>query len=94
MTAIDASITKTCLSVSLFISVDSSFFIAESTGKRLVILCTILPACEYMIKVALPDGTEIPSMSLGPVEIPAGVDVRIQAQLAAGKTPILNARVK
>jgi hypothetical protein len=47
----------------------------------------------YQIRVLL-GGNEIPSMGVGPVEIPAGVDVRIQAQLSGGKTPILSVRVK
>lgn len=53
-----------------------------------------LPAGTYEIMVEAVGVGPIPSMSLGPVEIPADVDVRIQAQLGAGKTPILNARVK
>ncbi len=53
-----------------------------------------LPAGTYEIMVEAVGVGPIPSMSLGPIEIPADVDVRIQAQLGAGKTPILNARVK
>ena len=54
-----------------------------------------LDAGKYMIEVALQDDpAQNPIMSLGPLEIPADVDVRIQAQLGAGKTPTLNARVK
>ena len=53
-----------------------------------------LPPGSYEISVEAVGVGPIPSMSLGPVEIPADVDVRIQAQLSAGKTPILNARVK
>jgi hypothetical protein len=53
-----------------------------------------LDAGKYMIEVELADGTPLPSMTVGPIDIPADVDVRIQAQLSAGKTPILNARVK
>ncbi len=52
-----------------------------------------LPAGNYQIRILL-SGTEIPSMGVGPVDIPAGVDVRIQAQLGAGKTPITSVRVK
>jgi len=48
----------------------------------------------YQIRVFADGIGEIPSMGVGPVEIPAGVDVRIQAQLSGGKTPILNVRVK
>jgi flagellar hook assembly protein FlgD len=54
-----------------------------------------LPAGTYKIDVfSLELGTVVDSMTVGPVEIPEGVDVRIQAQLSAGKTPILNVRVK
>jgi hypothetical protein len=53
-----------------------------------------LPAGTYKIMVEAVGIGPIPSMSLGPVAIPEGVDVRIQAQLSGGKTPILNARVK
>jgi hypothetical protein len=53
-----------------------------------------LPAGTYLIKVEAVGVGPIPSMTVGPVSIPADVDVRIQAQLSGGKTPILNARVK
>jgi len=53
-----------------------------------------LPAGTYTIMVEAVGVGPIPSMTLGPVAIPEGVDVRVQAQLSTGKTPILNARVK
>jgi hypothetical protein len=53
-----------------------------------------LPAGTYLIEVTAVGVGPVPSMTLGPVAIPEGVDVRVQAQLSAGKTPILNARVK
>lgn len=56
-----------------------------------------LPAGTYTIKVyAIVDGNRVlvPSMTVGPVAIPADVDVRLQAQLAEGGTPILSVRVK
>jgi hypothetical protein len=54
-----------------------------------------LPAGTYKIEVFSRElGAVVDSMTVGPVEIPEGVDVRIQAQLGAGKTPILNVRVK
>ena len=52
-----------------------------------------LPAGNYTIKVSY-NGTELPSMTVGPIDIPADVEVRLQAQLSASKTPVLNARVK
>jgi hypothetical protein len=55
-----------------------------------------LPAGEYEIEVRLegadPESAAI--MSLGPVEIPAGVDVAIRATLGAQKTPTLRVLVK
>lgn len=51
-----------------------------------------LPADTYEIKVNLA-GTDVTVMSLGPVDIPAGVDVTIKAQLSANQTPTLKVRV-
>ena len=53
-----------------------------------------LPAGNYLITVEAPGVGPLPSMTVGPIDIPADVEVRLQAQLSAGKTPILNARVK
>jgi hypothetical protein len=53
-----------------------------------------LPAGTYLIEVEAVGVGPIPSMTVGPIAIPEGVEVRLQAQLGAGKTPILNARVK
>lgn len=56
-------------------------------------ISTQLPAGTYSIAVKLA-GTDITVMSLGPVEIPAGVDVTIRAQLGAEKTPTLRVGIK
>ena len=54
-----------------------------------------LPAGNYTIKVFSTElGTFLPSMQVGPVELPEGIDVRLSAQLGTGKTPLLIARVK
>jgi len=56
-----------------------------------------LPAGTYTIMVSAVVGgnfVPVPSMTVGPVAIPADVDVRLQAQLAEGGTPILSVRVK
>jgi hypothetical protein len=50
---------------------------------------TSLPAGRYQIKVTLLDGTPLPSMDVGPVSIPSGVDVDINARLNYKGTPIL-----
>lgn len=52
-----------------------------------------LPAGEYFIEVKLA-GTDLVVMSLGPTEIPAGVNVAIRATLGAEKTPTLRVLVK
>ena len=55
---------------------------------------TSLPRGTYTIAVTLADGTPLPSMNLGPVDLPADADVTINAKLTADKTPILFAQVK
>ncbi len=52
-----------------------------------------LPAGNYFIEVKLA-GTDTIVMSLGPTDIPAGVDVAIRATLGAQKTPTLRVNVK
>jgi hypothetical protein len=57
----------------------------------------LLPPGNYSIQVFLQteDGEVLlESMSLGPVEIMPGSDVSILARLSAGKTPILDAKVR
>jgi hypothetical protein len=54
-----------------------------------------LPAGEYKIEVYSQElGTIVPSMTLGPVNIPAGADLLIRAQLSGGKTPVLVVKSK
>jgi hypothetical protein len=55
-------------------------------------ISTSLPAGWYTITVFLTDGTPLPSMTVGPVEIPAGVDVSIKARLASDETPFLQVK--
>jgi len=55
---------------------------------------TSLRAGSYTITVTLADGTPLPSMTLGPVDIEAGADLIINAKLTGDKTPILFARAK
>lgn len=50
---------------------------------------TSLPEGTYTIKIALTDGTPLPSMTVGPVFIPAGVDVTAKALLDSQETPIV-----
>lgn len=54
-----------------------------------------LPAGEYTIQIWSRElQTFLPSMTVGPVDIPEGVEVRMNAQLGEGKTPLINVRVK
>jgi hypothetical protein len=58
-------------------------------------LTTNLPAGNYTIKVYSTElGNFVPSMQVGPVDLPEGIMVRLQARLAAGGVPDLVARVK
>jgi hypothetical protein len=58
-------------------------------------ISTQLPAGNYEIMVYSQElGTFVPSMTVGPVEIPGGVEVRLQAKLEPGKTPVTNVKVK
>ena len=53
---------------------------------------TSLSAGWYKITVFLTDGTPLPSMTVGPVEIPAGADVSIKARLSSSDTPYLQVK--
>ena len=53
---------------------------------------TSLAAGWYTITVFLTDGTPLPSMTVGPVNIPAGVDVTIKARLNTLDTPYLQVK--
>lgn len=55
---------------------------------------TSLRAGTYTIAVTLMDGTPLPTMDLGPVDIPAGADLTINAKLTADKTPVLYVSMK
>ena len=52
-----------------------------------------LPEGNYTIVVKLA-GTGTTVMTLGPVDIPGGVDVTIRAQLSGNKTPALKVNIK
>lgn len=56
---------------------------------------TDLPAGTYRITVySVELGAVLDSMTVGPVEIPAGVDVNLHAKLSGGKTPTIKVKVK
>ena len=51
-----------------------------------------LPAGEYLITVSSVEIGPIPSMTVGPVVIPPGAEVRLLARLGAGKTPVIDVK--
>jgi hypothetical protein len=55
---------------------------------------TQLPAGEYLITVESPEAGPLPSMTVGPVMIPEGVEVRLHARLGAGGVPMIMVKVK
>jgi hypothetical protein len=55
---------------------------------------TQLPAGEYLITVSSQEAGPLPSMTVGPVEIPEGAQVDLQARLGANKTPIISVKVR
>jgi hypothetical protein len=57
-------------------------------------LVTDLPAGEYLIMVTSQEAGPLPSMTVGPVEIPEGVQVDLRARLSAEKTPIIDVKVR
>jgi hypothetical protein len=57
-------------------------------------ISTSLPAGEYLITVVSQEAGPLPSMTVGPVEIPEGVSLFLNARLSGGKTPIVSVTVK
>lgn len=54
-----------------------------------------LMAGEYKIEVKSEElGIYLPSMTVGPVDIPGDVVIRMNAQLGEGKTPIIKVKIK
>ena len=66
----------------------------DFTFKSRVDIPGLMPG-EYRIEVKSEElGIFLPSMTVGPVDIPGGVEVRMNAQLSEGKTPIIKVKVK
>jgi hypothetical protein len=57
-------------------------------------LATQLPAGTYLITVSSQEAGPLPSMTVGPVEIPEGAWVEMHARLGANKTPIIDVKVR
>ena len=58
------------------------------------VVTTQLPAGVYKITVVSDELGPVDSMTVGPVELPAGANVNLHAKLSKGKTPIIKAMVK
>lgn len=57
-------------------------------------ISTSLPAGNYLITVESVEVGPLPSMTVGPVDLPEGIDLFLNARLSAGKTPIVAVVVK
>jgi hypothetical protein len=57
-------------------------------------ISTPLPAGEYLITVVSQEAGPLPSMTVGPVDIPEGVSLFLNARLSGGKTPIVSVTVQ
>ena len=79
------------LPVDIYINGPEDLVLESVTFKQSAML--ELPEGEYTVKVYFA-GTMNEVMSLGPVEIPAGVSVSIRATLGAGKAPTLRVGIK
>jgi hypothetical protein len=55
---------------------------------------TALPAGNYVITVVSDEAGPLPSMTVGPVDIPADVSVSVHAKLSGEKTPVLKVKIK
>jgi hypothetical protein len=70
-------------------------FLAEITDFRFgEKFSTPLPSGEYLITVESVEAGPLPSMTVGPVEIPEGANLFLVARLSADKTPIVSVRAK
>ena len=56
---------------------------------------TMLPAGTYKITVySVELEAQLDTMTVGPVDLPSGVDVDLHAKLSGNKTPVIKAKVK
>jgi hypothetical protein len=57
-------------------------------------ISTALPAGNYYITVESVEAGPLPSMTVGPVDLPEGLNLFLNARLSGGKTPIVSVTVK
>lgn len=78
------------LPVNITIEKDGAFLAEISDFRFGDKLSTSLPAGEYLITVEVVGVGVLDSMTVGPVDIPEGVSLFLNARLSGGKTPIVS----
>jgi hypothetical protein len=82
------------LPVNITIEKDGEFLATISNFRFGDSIDASLPAGTYLITVESVEAGPLPSMTVGPVDIPAGVELFLNARLSANKTPIVAVVVK
>ncbi len=82
------------LPVNINIYKDGDFLATIEDFRFREIIDTMLPAGNYYIQVTFPDGTPVPGLELGPVDISAGANVLVVATLNKAGNPTLAVRVR
>jgi hypothetical protein len=57
-------------------------------------ISTSLPAGMYYITVESVEAGPLPSMTVGPVDLPEGLNLFLNARLSGGKTPIVDVTIR
>jgi hypothetical protein len=82
------------LPVNITIEKDGEFLTEISDFRFGDKISTSLPAGEYLITVEVVGVGVLDSMTVGPVDIPEGASLFLNARLSGGKTPIVSVVVK
>jgi hypothetical protein len=82
------------LPVNITIEKDGAELVTISNFRFGDKLSTPLPAGNYLITVVSQEAGPLPSMTVGPVDIPEGVSLFLNARLSGGKTPIVSVTVR
>jgi hypothetical protein len=77
------------LPVTINIEKDGEFLAAIPNFRFGDRISTSLPAGQYLITVVSDEAGPLPSMTVGPVDISAGLSLFLNARLSANKTPIV-----
>jgi hypothetical protein len=77
------------LPVTINIEKDGEFLVSIPNFRFGDRISTSLPAGQYLITVVSDEAGPLPSMTVGPVDLSAGLSLFLNARLSAGKTPIV-----